>query len=280
VINATRLRPSRRRGLTVIIRQELTQRRWSILWWIVGIGGYITLNLAVYPTFRNQSAQLDMALKQIPDTARALITDTGSFITPIGYLSSKVYYFFLPLLFSFLAIALGSSLLGREEQQHTIELLLARPISRGTLLFGKAISGLIVLLIVSLATAILTALEAAAFGFTGVHTLSILTATSMSALLSLIFGAVAFALTAAGRTGRSASISIAVLLSLGGYVVSSLDTTIHWLRWPAKFLPFHYYHPADILTGHFSAPEPLGMLAIVCVLMALAWVSFRRRDIS
>jgi ABC-2 type transport system permease protein len=273
-------RQTSERGVIAIIVQELLQRRWAVLWWVLGIGAYITLNLAVYPTIRNQSAQLDTALRQIPNTAKALITDSGSFITPIGYLSSKVYYFFLPLLLSFLAIALGSSLLGREEQQHTLELLFARPLSRGSLLLGKAVAGLLFMLAVTLPLAILGAAEAKLFGFTGIQLSSILLTTLISALLSMVFGSVSFALTAAGRTGRGASIGIAVLLALGGYVISSLDQTIHWLRWPAKFLPYHYYHPSELLAGHYSFGEPVGMAIVVIILIVIAWLAFRRRDIS
>ena len=267
-------------SVIAIIRWELLRRRWMTIWWTVGIAAFITLTLTVYPTFRNQSAQIDQSLQQIPESAKSLITDTSDFLSPVGYLSSQVYYLLLPLLFSFLAIALGSSLIAREEQSHTIEVLLARPVSRTKLLLGKAAAGLIALACVGAAIALISALEVWIIKFDGVHLADILLVTLMSLILSLLFGAVAFTLTATGNLGRGASIGVAVLLGLGGYIVSSLDKTVTWLRWPAKFLPFHYYHPADILDGHFTNWEAVGMLAVTGILIAIAAIAFRRRDIG
>jgi len=263
-----------------IILAELRQRRWSMLWWTLGISAFLILTLAVYPSFRSQAPQLDASLQSIPKAARNLFTDTGNFLSPIGYLSSQVYYLLLPLLMSFLAISLGSSLIAREEQQRTIELLLARPVSRAALLCGKAIAGFITLITVSAAVAAVASTAVGLIGFDGVRPQNVLLATLMCALLALLCGTVAFTLTAIGRLGRGASIGVAVLVALGGYIVSSLDGMAPWLRWAAQLLPFHYYHPAEILGGHFAAGPAAGMAAAVCALMLIAWAAFRRRDIA
>ncbi|MBI2368924.1 MAG: MFS transporter [Deltaproteobacteria bacterium] len=49
----------------------------------------------------------------------------------------------LPLLLSVLTIGLGSRLLAKEESEGTLELLLARPVSRAKLLAAKAMAGLV-----------------------------------------------------------------------------------------------------------------------------------------
>lgn len=263
-----------------IVKGELMQRRWSTVWWIVGITAFITLTLGVYPTFRDQAAQIDQSLQSIPESARSLFTDTNDFLSPVGYLSSQVYYLLLPLLFSFLAIALGSSLIAREESQRTIELLLARPVSRTKLLFGKAAAGLIVLVRVGVVIGLVGVLEVAIIKFNGVNAVDVALVTLMALIMAVLFGTVAFTLTAIGRNGRGASIGIAVLLAFGSYIISSLDKTVHWLLWPARVLPFHYYHPADILNGHFTPWEALGMVAVTAILMLISWIAFRRRDIS
>lgn len=265
--------------MIAIMLAELRQRRWSVLWWVLGIGAFVTLTLAVYPSFRDQAAQLDASLQSIPQAARSLFTDTGNFLSPIGYLSSQIYYLLLPLLLSFLAVSLGASLIAREEQQRTIELLLARPVSRAALLLGKATAGLVVLLAVSAAVAVLASVEVAVIGFDGVRAQDVFLATLMCTLFALLSGTVAFTLTAVGRLGRGLSIGLAVLVTLGGYIMSSLDGTVRWLRWPARLLPFHYYHPAAILGGQFTGREAAGMAAAICILMVIAWAAFRRRDI-
>lgn len=264
-----------------IFTTELKARKWSAVWWTIGIGAFIALIFAIYPSFRDSSAQLDKSLQNIPDAARNLFTDTSDFLSPVGYLSSQCYYLLVPLLFSFLAISLGSSLLAREEQNKTLELLLARPVSRTRLLLSKAAAGTSILLIVGLVTAVLGAILCNLVGFPGVKALGVFYVTIMCLDFALLFGALSFTLTAMGRFGRGAAIGISTLLALASYIFSSLDKTVHWLLWPARVLPFHYYHPADMLrSGTLSGYEAAGMLAVSVVLLLLAIAAFRRRDIE
>ncbi len=263
-----------------IIKAELKQRRWSTIWWIIGIGVFLTLVLAVYPSFRDQAATFDKTFNNFSDSAKALFTDTADFFSPVGYLSSQAYYLMMPLLFGFLAIGMGASLIAREEQNKTIELLLSRPVARGKLLLAKAGAGTIILFIVGIAMAILGAVEVAIIGFAGVRAIDIFWVTFASLLLSLLFGSVAFLLTAMGRFGRGASIAVATLFALGGYIISSLDQTVKWLQWPAKFFPFHYYHPADIMYGHVTYATMFWFFAISVGLLVLSYIAFRRRDIE
>lgn len=266
--------------INTLVRWEIRHRRWSIVWWIIGIGAFMTLTLSVYPTFRDQAAALNSTFNNLPESAKALFTDTADLFSPVGYLSSQIYYLMLPLLFSFLSIGLGASLIAREEQSHTIELLLSRPVSRVKLLFGKAGAGTFVLLFVATVTAILGAVEVKIIGFSGIHALDIFYVTMVCAALALLFGAVAFTLTAIGRFGRGAAIGVSSLLALGGYIISSLDTTVTWLQLPAQLLPFHYYKPAEIMNGQASIWPALIYLLISGLLLTLSWIIFRRRDID
>src|SRR6266545_1586647 len=113
-----------------LIRSELWQRRWALMWWSIAIVAFIVLNLAFYPSFKDQAGELDKALSNMPDSLKALFTDTGDFTSPVGYLSSQIYYLLLPALLTVYSIGIGASLLAKEEQQGTLELLLARPLSR------------------------------------------------------------------------------------------------------------------------------------------------------
>jgi hypothetical protein len=102
----------------------------------------------------------------------------------------------------------------------------------------------------------------------------------MSLLLALLFGAIAFALTSMGAFGRGASIAVSALIALGGYVVSSLDSTVHWLQGPAKLFPYHYFTPAKFLEGQYNFIPALVFIAIILALVVLSWLFFRRRDIE
>src|SRR5262249_47715033 len=114
-----------------IIRWELTQRRFFILWWCLGIVVLLIVLMAIYPSIHQQAAQLDEIMQQLPESIRALRGGSSDLTSPVGYLTAEAFYITLPLLFIIMSVNLGGTLLARDEQDRTLELLLARPVSRG-----------------------------------------------------------------------------------------------------------------------------------------------------
>ena len=262
-----------------IVRWTLRQRRWSILWWCVGILAFIFVNLVFYPTFKDQASQFNKTFEQMPQTARQLFTDTGDFFSPVGYLSSQVFYLMLPLLLGVLAISLGSSLIGKEEREGTIEMLLARPVSRAKLIFSKSLSGGLILVFVGLLSTLFIVLMCKLVGI-DVSLINTFLAGMMVVLLAASFGAVAFAVTMLGRGAKGASVGLASLVALGGYILVSLSGTVSWLHWPAKILPFNYYHSSELLVGTYNWANLLYFAALIAGCGVVSWVAFRRRDLS
>lgn len=264
--------------MKTIIKWTLRQRRWSIFWWCIGVLTFIALELSVYPSVKDQAAQLNQALANMPSAVKSLF-GTSDLFSPVGYLNSRIFYLMLPLLLSILAIGLGSSLIAREESDGTLELLLARPISRGRLLISKLASGLI---IVTTVWAVATASILVFTKIVGLPMASskIIFAAVMSYLVALIFGTFAFMIASLGRLGRGASIGLASMIGLGSYIIASLEANVHWLDWPAKVLPYHYYNPAQILNGSQPWLVAFFYTLIIAGLVFLGWLAFRRRDIG
>jgi ABC-2 type transport system permease protein len=235
--------------------------------------------MVFYPTIHNQTAQLDKSFNSIPASARALFTDTPDLFSPVGYLSSQLFYLMLPLLLTVLAIGLGSSLIAKEEDSRTIELLLSRPVSRQKLLAQKALAGASILAVVGLVSFVCTwaACELASLdvgaGAVGVATL-------YSVALAAVFGAIALLVASLGRWGRLASIGVAAMVGLVSYLVSSLVSVVGWLKWPAKFLPNHYYHPGEILHGSYEWWPLLGFGVVIAVCVGVAVLAFFKRDVG
>lgn len=262
-----------------IIRWTLWQRRWSTLWWVSAIVALVAVVLAFYPPFRDQASQIDKTItQQIPQAARAFISDTQGILTPVGYLSSQIYYLVLPMILSILAIGLGSSLIAGEEQAGTIELLLSRPLSRSRLLAGKAVAGVVIVTAAALAS-LVTALVIVPLVKLPVGTPELIMTTLACLLLALAYGAIALLVTMYSSS-RGASIGVAAAVAVGGYIISSLATVATWLKWPARFTPFHYYHPADMLNGRYSGTDLGILMAIIVVCGVVSVLVFRKRDIS
>ena len=263
-----------------IIKWELAQRKSYLFWWLVGTIGIVALLLLIYPSIHSQADQLNKVLNQLPTTLKDLKTG-GSQVditSPAGYLNSQLYYVTLPLLEIIMAVGLGSSLLAKEEQNRTLELLLARPISRGRLLAAKAIAGTSLLVVVSLVTGLVTIALAKAVNMQ-ISIGYLLLANTYATLFSLSFGAIAYCLTALGASTRRMSIAVSVALGFGGYLLASLSGVSHYIKTPATFLPYHYYNPEQILSGHVTPGLNIYLVGVAILTIVISWLGFKRRDI-
>lgn len=259
-----------------VFKWTLWQRRWSVFWWSLGITGLIILTLAFYPTVHNQAAQLNKSFGNLNSSTLALFGGTD-FFSPVGYLNSQLLYLMLPLLLIIMGIGLGSSLIGREETDGTIELLLARPISRSRLLMAKALAGAFALLVATTVGSIVL-IGLSRLVHIGVPLANILTALFICYLLVLTFSAAAFLLAATGR-GRAAALGVTVAYTLGGYIIGSLANTVQWLHGVSIIFPYHYYDSAAILRGSFKWSSVVFFVSFTTACLVLSWLSFRRRDL-
>jgi ABC-2 type transport system permease protein len=265
-----------------IVVWELRRRRIAIIWWSIGSIIMAVVILLLYPSIRDQAEQLNKVINQLPPGLRDLKTGGQSSVNvadPVAFLNSQLYYATLPILWIILAITRGSGALGKEEQSHTLELLLARPINRSKLLAAKALSVSLEVMIVATATLVATFVAVRVVDMNiSIERLAVMTL--FTALFSLSFGAIAFALQATTSLTRRTATAVAVALAFGGYLLASLSSLTDWLKGPAKLAPYHYFTPETILSGH----APRGLLvylvgvAIVCTLAA--WLGFRHRDIE
>lgn len=265
-----------------IIKWELRQRRAAIGWWIAGSVILSLVILALYPSIRDQANQLNQVINKLPPGLRELKTGGANSVNvadPVAFLNSQLFYATLPILWIILAITRGSSVLGRDEQNHTLELLLARPISRGRVLAGKALSFILEFVGVGGATLLAIVLFAPHFGLY-IGSVHLAAATLYTVLFSLSFGFIAFALQAATSLARRVASVAAVLISFGGYLLASLSGLTHWLQTPAKFAPYHYYEPAKILHGQPVTGLNIYLVSVFVLALVISYVGFHRRDIS
>jgi ABC-2 type transport system permease protein len=261
---------------------ELKQRRTAIIWWCLGSALLTAGILSLYPSIRNQAHQLNQVINQLPQGLRELKTGGSSSVdiaNPIAFLNSQLFYATLPIVWIILAITRGSAILGRDEQNHTLELLLARPISRGSILAAKGISLLVEFTCVSMTAISVIALLAPLFSL-HVGTGRLVATTVYTALFSLSFGAIAFMLQAASSLTRRAATTAAVLIGLGGYLLASLSGLTDWLKVPAKLVPYHYFTPDTILHGNHVHGLDAYLIGIYILTAVVSYIGFRRRDIE
>lgn len=261
-----------------VITWELKRRRFFIMWWVIGITSLVVVNILAYKAVSKDAAQLNSALGSLSSSAGSFFGGSD-FFSPIGYLSSQVYYLMLPLLVIIMASSLSSGLMNRDENDNTIEYTLARPISRLQLLYAKAIVWLTVMGLVGAITYVITLVSVR---FAGIHIgqANILKTHLLAFAFSGSFGLIAFALMAASRLTRKFATSLAMVLAFGGYIVASLASLLHWLQFPAKFMPYYYYDTVAMLGGHVQRGLLIYLAGTVVIVAVVASVGYSRRDIG
>lgn len=261
---------------------ELRQRRTAIFWWTLGSVVLTVVIMGLYPSIRDQANQLNKVINTLPQGLRELKTGGSSSVNvadPIAFLNSQIFYATLPILWIILSITQGSAVLGREEQNHTLELLLARPISRGRLLAAKALSLVMEFVIVGGVTLLAVLLFAPNFDI-HIGASHLVIVTLYTVLFSLSFGLIAFALQSASSLTRRVSVAVAVFISFGGYLIASLSGLTHWLKNPAKFAPYHYFAPDKIMHGQSVTGLNIYLIGVFVLGCTAAYFGFRRRDIE
>lgn len=262
-----------------IIKNNISQRKWSIFWWAIGISAFIVLELSVYSTVKSQAAELNQALDRLPDSIKSFFGASTDLFSPVGYLSSRLFYLLLPLMLTVLSIGLGSSLLAREESEGTIELLMSRSVSRYQILVSKFVGMITITGIVGTISTLVVLLCVKIFGVS--VPLSYVAFCSLFALiLSLLIGALAFFVTAIKSKSRGMAIAFASFVGLGGYIIGSLEKDVSWLHWPAKIFPYHYYNPTHILEGNYDFLPMVWFSLVIIAIFALSLTIFRKRDLG
>jgi len=261
-----------------VVAEELRRRKFYVLWWSVGILALIAFTVLAYGSLKGQADELNKAFGSMSSSISSFV-GTGDMFSPTGYLNSQLFYITLPILFIILSVTLSGSLLRKEETHGTMELLLARPISRSQLLLAKALSGGSIIAVLTAVAAVSCILCSMAVHI-DVSASHLLLTTVFMALFSSAFGAVAFMLYAASRKTRSIAAVAAILLSLGGYIISSLGGMIDALAGIGRLFPYHYYDPGAMLEGHLSLGLIIYLAALFGISIAAALLGFRRRDIG
>jgi ABC-2 type transport system permease protein len=264
--------------LLAITRTELKRRKMYMVWWSVGIIALTAFTVLAYGSIKNQADQLNQAFAGLTANAGSFF-GTSDMFSPNGYLNSQLFYITLPILFIILCVTLSSSLTSKEERHHTMELLLSRPVSRSQLLLGKILAADLVVVILGLVTALCTIVCSLAVKL-DVSAGYILLATLFMTLFAGAFGAIAFMLYAASQLTQRAAAAVAILLSLGGYIITSIGSMVHGLAWLAKLFPYHYYNPGEILNGHVSSGLIIYIVTLYAGALIIALLGFRRRDIA
>lgn len=261
--------------MMVELKHTLRRLRGSIIGWAVGIGVYGLLMAFFYPSMVGLGDMTDEFIAMFPEAIFAFFENLYMIGTPMGYLD--VYYFsYLHLVIGILAVSAGAGLLAGDEEKGILDLVLAHPVSRTGLFFGRLlglVTALVLILMVSWLTWVLPAstvgleLSPLEFLFPFLTLLAVL----------LLFAAIALFLSMVLPSARAASMATGALL-VGNYLLLGLANIDERLEAVSSYTPLYYYQGGAAVEG-LHGGWLAGLLAAALLVTAGAWFLFLRREI-
>lgn len=262
--------------LRSVFGKSLWDQRRGILIWTLAIAAVGVLYAAFWPLMRDpaMAAVLDAYPPELLDALG--FTDITS---PAGYLGATTYGLLGPILVLIFAAMLGTRAVAGDEEAGRLDVLLAHPVERWQVVLQRsgAMVVAIVLPIVALFLALLVAAGPAEFTSIGANNLA--AASVQLGLLGLFFGTLGLAVGA--MTGsRGLAFGAVALVGVLGYIANTLGPSIDAISWSRSFSPFFYYSGGRPLANGWQPDDALVLLACSAVLVAVAVIGLRRRDIA
>lgn len=262
--------------LRSVFGKTLWDQRRALLAWAVGIGAVGVMYAAFYPSFNNPEMQ--QALKAYPKGLLEAMgmTDIG---TAAGYLGSTSFGLIGPALIIVMAAALGSGAIAGDEDSGRLDLTLAHPVSRWSVVLQRFGALVAAMAIVSLVLGLALIVISGPAQLSGIGPANLIAASLHLALLGTFFGALALGVGAATGS-RGLVFGLVAVVAVVGYFGNNLGQRISGLGWLHEVSPFRFYLGGSPLT-HGVQLADLGILALAAVVLVIAGgVAFDRRDLA
>lgn len=259
-----------------VYTKALREIRTSLLWWFVGLFGYVFFSCYFYPAIASQASAFVKLIKDV-SLINFFTGASGDFITPEGYLFTEFFSAIGPLLLIIFSIGFGADAIAGEEHRKTADLLLSNPIARSHVILDKYL----VLLTASFVLAI-----ASWLGFLlgdriyhiQIDSLKLIQTNLGMFLLSLSFGSLAFMISA-WRGQKALASSVSMLIAVISYFLWGFGSMANSLKAYEKLSLFYYYAGDNPLKTGLNYKSALVLLvpSVICFIIAL--LTYEKRDI-
>jgi len=257
-------------------KHTLRRMRGQMIGWGIGLTLYGVLMVSLFDSIVGIEGFEEM-IASYPPELMAFFGDADflAITTPKGYVG--LYYFnYMTVIIGIFAVAACASLLVGHEEKGILDLVLAQPISRTALFWGRllgyAAATMVILLVGYLSWFIPS-------GSSGLDLSWIELLRPFLPLFAqlLLFGALALLLSMVLPSGRIAGMITGGLL-VANYLLLGLSNLNESLKSFVEFTPLYYYQGGDAIT-ELNWGWLAGLLAVSVAFALLAWWRFQRRDI-
>lgn len=261
-----------------MIKTSLKEKLHALgLFNLVGLG-LLWLYVGIYPSLKSESASYNKLIKSIsPKVLKAFGASNSSVNSLANFLATKLYGFTWPLIISFLAISLASTMITGEIEQTTIGLWLSAPISRLSIYWSKYLAGLL-LIVLSVVITIGGIVPLGHLYSSSIADINVLKLAVIGGLfaLSVYSLTMLFATLFSKRSQVYVPLGIILVIMFTFNVVAALNAHLEKLQY---FSFFYYFNSSNLLDGGLINHASYLMFGgVILVTSSLGALVFRRRD--
>ena len=122
--------------MNTIFRYALLRWRGQIIGWGAALATLVLFVASLYDTAVQMRGQLEQLLKSLPPELMGFIGGADRLFSPVGFLDTR-FFSLMPLILGVFAVITGSGLIAGDEENGTLDLILAHPVRRLELIAGR-----------------------------------------------------------------------------------------------------------------------------------------------
>jgi ABC-2 type transport system permease protein len=255
-----------------VASKSLRDQRWQIVGYGLALLAMAALIVLIWPSYRTTVESI-----KLPEAVQAFMGSDLSYASAAGFVSAE-FFSWIPVLLIVYAVVQGTGAIAGEESSGTIDLLMAQPVARPTMVLQKSLAFCVgAVLVVALGFAgFAVSIPFVSIDITlsdaFVASANLLPITLLFFTFSVWLGAVA--------PNRGLAAGTAVAVATGAYFANSLASGVHEISGLRYASPFYYYGAGLPLVKGIDWPHVALLLGVSVLFLALSLRAFERRDIA
>lgn len=262
--------------LRSVFGKTLWDQRRSLLGWTVAVSAIGVLYAAFWPLM--VTPEMKAAMEAFPP---ALLEALGydDITTAAGYVGSTTFGLLGPALVIVFGAGVGGSAIAGEEESGRLDLTLAHPVSRWSVVLQRFAAIVVQMAVVGAALALALIAISGPAQLDDIGAANLAAASLHLAVFGIFFGALALGVGAA--TGKRSLVYAAVaLVAIGGFLANNLAPMVDEIAWLREISPFYYYSGGEPLKNGVQVADLAVLIAGSAAFVTLGGLVFDRRDVA
>lgn len=262
-----------------MLKKEFKCNIKSLIIWIGIIAFLLLVVFAIYPSMMQENANMTEMMKEMfsPEVLRLFNMDIVGFDSVFGWIATEGYLLLVLLGGSYFAI-LGGTILLKEQDDHTIDFLYSKPISKNKIVTSKILLGLLYILIFCGGIALINFI-----GLTLSNDFDFIKWLLISVLpifVCLFFFMISL-LISLGFKKTSTSIGANLGAVFGFYILSMLGALSDKIEFLKYLSPFYYTDARSVLENSTIDILNIGIVTICSIVFGvLLYISYNKKELG